>query len=423
MSPPAPPKKSVKLPEIHFDAPAGSYWLRLENAPRYLNLDGRNCKLHMMQGGFYIDTEDDFGLKSGDRVLLEAQTDRYVDYAGPLSGYPVGLVVTKDGKRILVTSQAAPLLVKPGKLKWIETYFAELFGPEQTHHVLLWLKFALQSLHKRDFRPGQMLVLCGESGCGKSLFQALVTAFLGGRASSPWRYMVGLTQFNSDLAETEHLYIEDQSEGLDLRTRRKLGDAIKQMVVVENWSVHAKGRKAITLAFYRRITMSVNDQPERVCVLPPMDDDLADKISLLHCTKAKSLSADKLENWANIERELPALRAMVQSMSVPKAMRDDRYGVASYHNPEILDMLSGTAPEVRLLEFIDQTVLQKCSEWSGSATELEQALTQSNFGFSVQKLLSFSSACGTYLARLKTKFPEQFQCVKNNGKTVWTIKK
>jgi len=284
----------------------------------------------------------------------------------------------------------------------------------------LWLKFAHESLERRDFRPGQFVVLAGQSGCGKSLCQAIITALLGGRSADPWRYMIGKTAFNADLAQAEHLCIEDQNAGLDIRTRRSLGESIKQITVVENWSVHEKGRKAVQLRFFKRGSMSVNDEPEKIGNLPPLDDDLRDKIALLKCSRAQ-LDADRLKNWAAVEKELPALAWYVRSLRVPKGWIDDRYGVRAYHNEELYNMLSAISPEIRLLEIIDQTALKQHDSWQGSASELESEFNNSPFAVSAQKLLSFSSACGTYMQRLSVKFPERFSCSKNKGKTVWTI--
>jgi hypothetical protein len=181
--------------------------------------------------------------------------------------------------------------------------------------------------------------------------------------------------------------------------------------------VHEKGRKALQMRFFRRGSMSVNDEPEKIGNLPPIDADLKDKISLLKCSPARL--GDRQSNWDAIQKELPALAWHVRKLRVPKAWLDSRYGVAAYHNREIWDMLNALSPEMRLLELIDQTLDRT---WTGSATELEIEFNNSPQASSARLLLSFSSACGTYLQRLASKFSDRVSYCKNKGKTVWTIK-
>ena len=121
--------------------------------------------------------------------------------------------------------------------------------------------------------------------------------------------------------------------------------------------------------------------------------------------------------------QLPALAAELDRMKIPPRWRDSRYGVKAYHNEELLEIVADISPETRLLNLVDEVIFAKAvCEWTGSAIELEKALRSSEFAFAVDKLLSFSSACGTYLARLRRKYPARFDSKATNGKTVWTIR-
>lgn len=411
-----------KLPAIFFEPKSGMFFFKLPD--RFLRLTDRQVKLQLMLEGLRTGIEDpETGLKLGDRILATAAKERWVDYAGPLSGYKVGRYELPSGKRLLVTTEAHPVQPKAGKLDWFDKYLSELLGDEQMEQALLWLKFAYESLLKGDFRPGQFLVLAGESGCGKSLFQEIVTRLFGGRGANPWRYMSGETNFNEDLAQAEHLWIEDQASSLDLKSRRQFGEAIKQITVVEWWSVHGKGKEALTLRFFKRGTMTVNNQPEKMSTLPPIDNDLKDKITLLNCSKAE-LSPDREENIRNVERELPALAHLLKTMRCPKKFQDDRYGVKAYHNAELLDMLSGLAPETKLLDLIDQVFFgDKVSPVIHlTASEIEAQLVENpKLSYQVQKLLHFPSACGTFLSRLRQKYPQRIEQTTIHGKTRWKI--
>jgi hypothetical protein len=419
---------ACKIPDIYFDARQGSYWVRFADN-RFLNLDARNVKLHMMRNRFRIDPEDDYGLKDGDKVLTTAQIDRWVDYAGPLAGHPCGPISTQAGRRILITAESHPVPAKRGSCAALEDFFGQLLAAADAKQLIafmLWLKVSRESLLERDFRPGQMVVLAGPSGCGKSLCQALITEFLGGRMAKPYRYMTGATQFNSDLAAAEHLVIADEQASVDIRSRRNFGAAVKDLTVNLEMSVHAKGREAITLPSYRRLTLSCNDEAENLMILPPLDDSILDKLMLFKCTIAK-LGRDRLRTWKTLTGELPALAYQLDHMRVSPALADDRYGVKAYHNAELLELVTGISPENRLLQLIDEVLFSADESdtpefWRGSAIELEKKLRSSSFNFAVEKLLHFSSACGVYLKRLAAQLPTRFESKKNTGKTVWIIK-
>lgn len=392
----------------------------MRNGERFLQLDGANCRLHLKHAGCSSEVVAK-NLTEIEAELVGAQLKRSVDYAGPIAGHKCGPFVAPSGQVALVTSSYR-LPEGSGKTtKHLDKFFGELFGPQQTDVVLAWLKVARESLTRGDFRPGQALVLAGPSACGKSFFQALVTQFLGGRSGKPYRYMVGETSFNSDLAEAEHLSIEDEHASTDIRSRRKFGASLKEFTVNEQISIHAKGRKAITLPTFRRVTISTNDEPENLMILPPLDGSILDKLILLKCGRA-TMSEDRKENWQRLTAELPALAAALKSWRVPRSMACPRFGVKAFHHPELIEVLTSVSPETRLLTLIDEVIFSKPNEsWTGSAEELEKELRQSSFNFAVEKLLYFSSACGVYLSRLSAK-DGRFIKRTASGRTKWLIK-
>jgi hypothetical protein len=53
--------------------------------------------------------------------------------------------------------------------------------------------------------------------------------------------------------------------------------------------------------------------------------------------------------------------------------------------------------------------------------ELEQTIRKSDFGFAVEKLLSYSGACGSLLAKLAKSQPERVQKLTRDGASFWKI--
>ena len=341
-----------------------------------------------------------------DTFTNELHTQYDLDFAGALAGYRLGFY-TINGRRILVTSQLQlPAAVK-GECPTIEKLFERWFGEEQLPYVLGWLKHAYLNLlpDNKAYQPAQMLALCGEPGAGKNLFQDIVTEVLGGRVAKPYRYLCGNTQFNSDLTGAEHLQISDEVANRDYATRRKFGSAIKDICVNKQQSIHAKGKDAINLPLRWRMTASLNDREEDLCVLPPYEPQLWEKIILIKINHGEELLPAQHERegfWDTLKKEIPAFCSYLHSYPIPKALADPRYGIAHYHHPELLVALDAISPELRLHDLIVESLFEKSvtDEWTGTATELESKLGC----LPLLRDISPNTACtGKYLNRLEEK--------------------
>jgi energy-coupling factor transporter ATP-binding protein EcfA2 len=409
--------RNPKLP-LFFDQATGDYWLQI--GPRFSRMKIADLKLHLQVRGL-----DDFqlhpNLERMDAVRFWAQTERAVDYAGALAGHPVGPFETTDGRRILVTSTRRTWQPVEGDTDSFDRLLAELLPDGQSVHFLYWLKCAVASLSAGDFRPGQLVTLAGESGCGKSFLQLLITEILGGREAQPMRYFIGDTAFNSDMTSSEHWSLsDDKGISMDIRARRNFGEAIKESVVVTKMSVHAKGKDSVTLPTWRRLTMSVNSEPENLSKLPPMDDSILDKVILFQCGKAE-LGEDRAKNWKKFTKEIPALLFALEQITIPKGLRCTRYGVKSWHHPRLLEILTDMSPEQRLLNLIDEVIDFREGPWTGTSIALEKELRESKLGFAADKVLSWSGAAGTYLARLAQTHPQRFLFTRTATTRRWTI--
>lgn len=405
---------------MFYDIRGKCYWLRMRD--RFVPFTGRDCTLHLKNSGL---SHQNFvgNLTEIEKSFLTAQTDRAVDYAAPLAGHDVGSFLTPDGRRVLVTSK--PRLIEPKRGKWDNTqrFFDQLLNG-QRDYLEAWLRFALESLEAGDFRPGQIMCLAGEAGCGKSYLQWCITQLFGGRSEDPLLWLRGDTKFNAELAEAEHWRIDDPGNATRADMRRTFGDALKRACINREISIHGKGAKAITLPLWRRITMSVNKEVENITALPPLDESMKDKVMLLMCSHA-DLSDEPLKNQKWFLAELPAIAYAVRNAPVPKSLRCPRMGIQSYHHAELVEALTCLAPEQQLIEIIDEHVFANANyltpPFVGSAEKLKQELLQSPFRFTVEKLLYYSSACGVYLERLTKKHPARVSASRVEGKTRWKI--
>lgn len=410
--------------QLYYDG--SGYWVETTDpSHQFLPVNQKAALWHLQLDGLDVE-EFVAGMKAGERALVQAQVHRYVSFAGPLAGHKRGMKTLPDGTRYLVTSSFKESLGTVGKdisASNFRAFIRELVGDDQALRLEYWMKVGRESLLAGDFRPGQALVLAGPAGCGKSLLQALLTEWFGGREGRPYRYMSGETPFNGDLAGAEHLVIEDEHASTDMRTRRKVGSALKLLTFCQNMSVHPKGRQAITLPVFHRLSITINDEPENLCFLPPIDPSLEDKQLILVCRPVKGLT-DRKKDWARLSGDLPALESILKRTVIPKAMREPRCGVAAWQNPSVLDVLRDMENDVRLLSLIDETLFHGGTterQWEGSADALHSRLIDGPRHEPVRQLLHYPGQTGHLLSRLKRRHPERVTSRCLNGRTVWKI--
>jgi hypothetical protein len=251
--------------------------------------------------------------------------------------------------------------------------------------------------------------------------------------------MSGGTPFNAELFGAEHLMIEDDVASKDHRKRVQFGTQIKQFTVNDKQSCHAKNRQAITLEPFWRLSITLNDDPESMLILPPFEDALADKIILLKAAKKPmpmptGSDAERAAFRKQINSELPAFLSFLLQWQIPPDLRSERFGIAHYHHPELLQAIEVLDPAVRLLELIDTCFWPQIDpeaplkakppgEIVFSASKLESCLYQNDdVRDEAKKLLYWTNATGTYLGHLARKRADRVVPARTATDRRWLIK-
>jgi hypothetical protein len=374
---------------------------------------------------------------------MDIQTTQNVAYVGPLAGYESG-IYHMGGHQILVTDSPRFIVPQAGTWPTLEALFRGMFLDgelDQRPYFYGWIKSAMGSFRQRRWKASQLIAMAGPVSAGKSLVQNLLTAMFGGRSSKPYAFMMGQTTFNSHMFGAEHLMLEDEAESIDIRSRRHFAANIKTILTGRDQNCHAKHREALVLQPIWRMSLSLNDDPERLQVLPPLDRDVRDKIMVLRARRCvmpmpTRTHAEEERFWNQLVSELPGFLHHLDQWQVPEGLRDDRYGIVAYQHPEVVEKLEQTTPELRLLELIDRELFPhhatpldqaRLEPWGGSAAALETRLTNPpcRVAYEARKLLQWQNSCGTYLGRLKGTENEhlagRITSRKHNGQTVWTI--
>jgi hypothetical protein len=413
---------ALTFPDLFFDHHLNRYWIKTPSR-FWIKLERDDVFDHLAKR-IHPDLVGD--------VIVATQEYHAVSFAGALGGYTEGLVVQGD-TRILVISSPKFIAPKPGNWDMLRRILERMFGDVQLPYVYGWIKVSLEMFAAKEWMAGQALVLCGPVESGKNLFGLVLEKLFGGRKpGKPYSYMTQKTDFNSDFSGCELLTIEDEVSHVKIQDRRAFGAKIKDLAVNESRRLHRKHAEALTVIPLQRILISLNDEPERLLVLPPIEPDIEDKIMLLKVFKhpmpmPTNTAAAKTAFSAALLAQLPAFVDFLQSWKIPAELVANRFGITHFHHPEILAALNEYSPEDQLLQLIDETIFldEAKTNWHGKASKLDREL-KSAVSDHVRReaaiLLPAVSSCGRYLGRLATRYPNRvIKHPGSGGIHNWTI--
>jgi len=404
-----PPTSPLPL-DAYYDSTHRGYLVADEDG-NWMPIDTASLKIRLRKLSFRTNKQEGENISPVDMLITRIQDERNVQYVGCLAGFTRGIHYI-NGAKILVTH--SPKCVEPKQGDWslirqvIEGQLLDDHRQADRFHG--WVQNSESSLRAcmRTGIPtyGQALILAGPKSCGKSLLQALLTHVFGGRSAGPYRYMSGITAFNRELFGSEHQKIEDEQPFKDQKSRVRFGDAIKNVASTTEGSCHGKNREAIKLTPFWRLTLSVNDEPEHLEILPPFNDSLMDKIILLHCKHAPmpmpaGTNEEKTVFWNALVAQLPAYVWWLQNeFVIAPEMRNARYGTAPFFHPYIVGLLDDISPKVRLLSVCQHVLfMDGLLEWEGTGEELQRVLSESTYKQAARSIIP-SDGPGKLLAQL-----------------------
>lgn len=378
-------------------------------------------------------------------VCGQAMDSRSVDWSAPLAGYPEGYRTMGDA-RLLITAGPRLITACAGEWPTIKSLLLGLFAgdaaAEQFNSFVLWIKHRVQMLENVSWRSGHILCLVGPVGCGKSLVQRLITEMLGGRVASPVAYFAGdASGFNAELFKAEHLAIEDEGSSTDPKSRLRMGDHWKRVAVNQDHRCHGKHQEALTLRPLWSCSVSLNDEGERLLVIPPMTADIVGKVMILKCSSPTdpfptATDAAKAEYWRRLVAELPAFIAHCQTKEVvvkdteTRDERDERsrFGFVAYRSPAVITEVDGHSPEGELLELIDLVCFSGSLPLHETLTLVEWEIkltTDPKYGKTAQRLLSWKGALLCFLRKLRkgSKTTDRVEYIAGRDNNRWQVRR
>lgn len=369
--------------EYVFEEASRLYWLRTD-PDRWISLTDSQIKRELKFQGYRdkADPKKDATLLAPiDAKIREVEQDKRVAFACALAGHKAG-IRRIAGKPFLVTESPALIVPKAGDWPIFAKFLEGLFtGKEEGSEELVdqrpyfftWLRVWLKSLYGGYVTRGPCLGVAGEPECGKTRLAVILKMMTGGRVAKPYDFMIGRDDFNKDMFEASLQLIDDESADTHIEARKEFGAQIKKFVANVDVKLRGMHRDGITVEPNWRLVILTNLEAEALLVLPPISNDLRDKMLMLKGYARLQPSAeappaeracwpmpmptasdeDKKLFMDTLEAELPAfIWWLLEEFVPPSHVAHGRFGVTAWQHPQILSELQQFSPHVRLWQLI-----------------------------------------------------------------------
>lgn len=423
--------------ECYFDSKVDKYLVK-DGKGIWMPLNRSEIKNRLIKAGIDGDKpKHGIQLSPCDLVITRIQDEKHVLFSDPLAGYKAGLH-TVNNTPILVTQ--SPVLVEAREGTWplLKGILEGLFGPNDHHRQLerwhAYVKVSDEGLQDcvatGNSTYGQTVIFAGPKNCGKSLLQQLFTEMLGGRVAHPFAFMAGTTAFNKEIFAAEHLMIEDEQPFSQSKDRIRFGDAIKKISASKGRACYGKGRDAITLTPFWRLTISANE--DSIEVLPVFGDSLKDKVLVFRCFSTPmpmpaGTAAEKSAFFKALCAEIPAyIYWLRHSFTIPAELTDNRYGLKAFIHDDIQHTLDQLSPDRQVLSLIDHILFQSQNDldrpWEGTCEQLIKLCWESvNYKEPAKALIKSTIGLGRALGRLHKALPSRVSPKKTDLCNKWVI--
>jgi hypothetical protein len=343
----------------------------------------------------------------------QREIDGHVEWVGEIAGHKKGVIHSIDGKPLLITSSPSLPVPAVGACPTILGIIRQAFPDNHQRTIFMgWMKGGYLAVKNGVHQPAPLLAVAGKPNEGKSLLAYVVKLTLGGRSANPLTAWSKVLPWNDHLVGSELLLLDDCQGSTDHRSRMEFSAHFKSSIYSEAVEMNKRNHSSITIRPVWRVMICTNDNPENLLVLPPINSDNSDKISLLKISKIEldidtSTPEGKIQLQREIKSELGAFAAILESFTIPDDLKDSRSGTKAWQHPDLLEKIESTKPETKLAELLTTSIRGRSDLWSDlpctlTATEIESRLTQHQAPTADQarKLLTWTAACGAYLARL-----------------------
>lgn len=383
-----------------------------------------------------------------DRIENMIKENKRVVNALPFLFRPKGYIIYK-GQPFINTSRvsvAVPVAeLSSGPMTWANghTYFPaihqtlrSLFVPAddpgglglvQFSHFLSWLQYFYVNAYNNKPRQGQAIVIAGPPNQGKTLFCKFILGPLMGGYEDATDHLVNGSPWTERVLNSPIMAVEDALGASDAATHTQFSARVKKYIANAEMIYNQKYRKTSSMDWLGRIIITCNTDSESLKIMPNMDMSSKDKICLFKTTGVKADFSNSVTE--QIAQEIPYFARFLLDWQMPQycVPKFKRFGVVTYHHPELYDEAReqqgvGTLVEMLLgmLEVHQTKTNNTVSYWDGTAIQLYEDMCVVYPG--VMREIRSPRALATMLGNLvKAGYRLTKHKETGTGKNIWKI--
>ena len=209
--------------------------------------------------------------------------------------------------------------------------------------------------------------MVGETGKGKSTLQCdVIDPWLTNHHADAACFLKGESIFNAQLGEAEHWLMSDPKKS-NQKEQEIFLSGVKEAIANVWMNIHPKGKTPIDLPTYRRLSITLNDEPRALSIVSDLAKSEAEKILMLNFEDPGKFAPNgkgglSYADWkTKIQEELPAFKwYLLNEFRLPQKMEHSRFGV-QYSNPDLSKKLAAPS-QAEIDEDLDGMILDSCFE-------------------------------------------------------------
>jgi hypothetical protein len=365
----------------------GRYYWILEKS-RAINETTENFTRRLVGMGLNPEKKKGQRLSELGEALNWLNMQRRVDGVGPFI-FSDRRLINVNGKTVLNISFVEALKpaseTDPSNWPFLQKFFDAFFDDvdetfTQKDVFYAWFQRFYRAVLERKKLSGQIMIISGPTGRGKTLLShRIVGAAVGGHASSG-EYLMGKTSFNKALSESPLWTVDDTTSACTFADNRRFTEMLKKAAANPTVEAHAKHVDAQEVEWVGRVMLSLNEDAHSLTVVPQQDQSNMDKIIGLRVSdnSPTDFGGDNESIEARIEDELPHFLGWLLNEFEPPAelIGDPRYGIKAWFHGTLRDAARDNSPIKVVMETLDlfcklyRNAHPDKLVWSGTAAEL-----------------------------------------------------
>lgn len=371
--------------------------------------DGKNYFIEDETGGFLVNSKDDTlldlqcrhdltsrpgrseNVSEARRALHMINTSKRVEAGVPFC-FTKSRIVKHENNTYFNTARVRPLSPADSSGEWgegfptIAAWMTHMLGDEQLKHELTWLAYAYKNAYAGQPKRGHAHFLVGPPNCGKTLYNSVILGGLFGGGIKASDYLTGKDDWTDHLFEFGAWLVDDEAPTASTSMHTAFTARLKEHIANDTFLIKGKFLKAGRAYWRGRISITLNDDPVSMRLLPDLDMSIKDKLMLFKCNDGFNF---KWETKGIVQKELPIFARWLLNYDIPEELREVRFGVKAYVNPDLESQAKADSRYSHIIELLSMfRRTLKDDSWEGTCSELMVVLSANELNRILLKELS-----------------------------------